>query len=50
LEAPNGFDAAIVAAERLNRDGREVVQVGPLDKRRADEAIGTSEIRRLCLQ
>jgi hypothetical protein len=50
VRATDCFDTAIVTAGHLHRDGREVVQVGPLDKRRADEVIGTSEIRRLCLQ
>jgi len=50
VRAADGFDAAIVTAGHLHRDGRDVVQVGPLDEKRANEAIGTSELRRLCVQ
>jgi hypothetical protein len=51
VRAADGFDAAIAAAGCLHRDGREIVQVGPLDKERANEVIGTGEIRhRLCVQ
>jgi len=39
IREADGFDAAIVAAWQLNRDGRDVVQIGPLDKKRANEVI-----------
>jgi len=48
IREADGFDAAIVAAWQLNRDGRDVVQIGPLDKKRANEVIGASEIQRVC--
>jgi hypothetical protein len=42
------FDGAISAAWQLRRDGRDVVQVGPRDRQRADEVIGAGEIERIC--
>jgi hypothetical protein len=50
VRATDGFEAAIVTAGHLDRDGRHVVQVGPLDEKRANEVISTNEIRRLCVQ
>ena len=51
VRATDCFDAAILAAGRLQSDGREIVQLGPLDKGRAHEVLATSEIRRrLCGQ
>jgi len=48
IRKTDDFEAAIVVAEQLYRDGREVVQIGPLDQKRANEVIGASEIRRVC--
>jgi hypothetical protein len=42
------FDEAISAAWQLRRDGRDVIQVGPRDRRRADEVIDAGEIQRIC--
>jgi hypothetical protein len=42
------FDGAISAAWQLRRDGRDVVQVGPRDRKRAGEVIGAGEIQRIC--
>jgi hypothetical protein len=48
VRATAGFDGAIDAARQLRRAGRDVVQVGPRDRKRADEVIGASEIQRIC--
>jgi hypothetical protein len=48
VRAASCFDGAIDAARQLRRDGRDVVQVGPRDRKRADEVIGASEIQRIC--
>jgi hypothetical protein len=42
------LDGAIVVAGALLREGRDVVQLGPTDKKRRDATIGGHEIRRLC--
>jgi hypothetical protein len=48
VRATSCYDGAIKAAWLLRRDGRNVVQLGPRDKERADEVIGASEIQRIC--
>lgn len=48
VRAASCFDGAISAAWQLRREGRDVVQVGPRDKHRADEVIGPSEIQSMC--
>jgi hypothetical protein len=48
IRATDGFDSAIGTAWQLRRDGRNVIQVGPRDKRRSDEVIGANEIKRIC--
>jgi hypothetical protein len=48
VRATDGCDAAIGAAWQLYRDGRDVIQVGPRDRQRADEVISAHEIRQIC--
>lgn len=48
VRAASCLDGAISAAWQLRREGRDVVQVGPRDKQRADEVIGASEIQSMC--
>jgi len=48
VRAVSCFDGAVSIASQLRREGREVVQLGPRDRRRADEVIGAGEIQRLC--
>src|SRR5260221_14636291 len=48
VRATDGFDAAIGTAWQLHREGRDVIQVGPRDQKRANEGIGANEIKRIC--
>jgi hypothetical protein len=48
VRATADFDGAIATAGELHREGRDVVQLGPLDRASEFEVIGANEIRRLC--
>jgi len=48
VRATDDLDRAIATAGELHRAGRDVIQLGPLDSRSECEALGASEIRRLC--
>ncbi len=48
VRATDDFDRAVATADELHREGRLVVQLGPLDRTSEFEAIGASEIQRLC--
>jgi len=48
IRKTDDFEAAIGVAKQLYRDGQEVVQIEPLERKRANEVIAASETRRVC--
>jgi hypothetical protein len=48
VRATDEFKTAIGTAWRLYREGRSVVQVGPLDEQGADQIFDANEIGRFC--